>query len=189
MNTDIQITAEELIKQSVKRYATEQSTAEILIAETIHQLYPNHSGDIVRAISLKNSVQNGILKAERMAAAHESEFALIGQLSLLGDLIPEHKVPKQLLSKSTSEMYEWMQNRAKIEQENADELRKAAEAQQNKADKFASWSHSVSSIYHAIIEMKLNPDEVTYAEALKQAQAFQPGDRSVPRETTKQPLR
>ena len=190
MNTDITITVDQLIHAALKRYALNQTIdTEILLAQTINDLYPNGNGETVRAKVLINSLTEAIEKAQRKAAAHENAFAQIAQMALPGILIPEHKIPKQLLPRSVAEVKEWSENRAAIERENADELRRAAKSQERKAEKFENWSKAVDAVYQAILDMGLDPESVTYEEAIKKAETFRAGFEQLSSKTAKQPLR
>lgn len=189
MSTEIQITAEQLVRESLKRYVVEHADPDQLIAETIRQLYPNSNGETVRAQALANSVAEGIKRMERQAATHESEFRKIGQLSLLGELIPEHCVPHQLMEKSTAEMRDYMANRAEMEKQNADEMRAAAVRQEEKARRFEAWSDVVTKVYRAVVDMGLNPEVVSYAEALSKAEKVNPGRSAGADTSATRPLR
>lgn len=189
MKTGIQITAEQLVREALHAYKTDHADPDVLIGKTIARLYPNADGVTVRAIALTNSVTEGIAKLERQAAASESEFYLAGQMSLLGEIIPEHKVPKGLMSKPASEMDDWMRDRAAIERENAQELRRAADAQERKAKRFEHWSEVVHRVCVILNENGINPAEVSYAEALKKAEAVSPGHGSVFGTPAERPMR
>jgi hypothetical protein len=189
MNVDIQITAEDLVRAAVKRYVLKPADPEMLLAETIRDLFPSTNGEVVRNKALENSVLRGIEKTDRERHANESAFLLVGQMSLFGDLIPEHKIPEQLLSKSVRETQEWMETRARIEQENAEELRRAAAAQERKAEQFRRWLAAVNSVYQAILEAGLNPETLTYAQAIQQAETLQSGCVGHSGNTAKRPLR
>lgn len=172
INNEIKVTSEELIKLACKRFTTHATEKpDALLAEVIHDLYPNQDSMIIRSASLENSTANLIDKINRKAAEYENEFIKIGQLSLFG--ADEHKVPKQLMPKPVFEVREWMAMRSRIEQENLAELRKAVDAQERKADKFAYWNIQVERVYQGVIENNLNPNEVTYEEAVKMSETIQ----------------
>lgn len=189
MNSDIKITAEQLVKESLQSYKTDHSEPAVLVANTIQRLFPNSDSVTVRCMAIENSVEEGILKLERQAAATESEFRQCGQMSLLGELIPEHKVPVGLINKSTAEMDEWMANRAAIERENADELRRAAEQQERKAMRYEQWSEAVHKVAITLIDNGLNPAEISYAEALAKAETIHTGRQIAASEKAKRPVR
>lgn len=167
---DIQITAEELVRAALKRYITAPSAPDHLLAETIRDIYPNTNGEMVRTRSLENSIAKGVKKIIEDDHEWENKFLAVGQMSLFGDLIPEHKIPSRLLDTSVRETLDWMETRARIEQENADELRRAADAQQRKAERFAKWLSAVLQVYQSILEAGMNPETITYAQAIKHAE-------------------
>lgn len=169
---DINTTAEQLIKETLKTYRAERAEPEVLLAKTIATLHPGINPDVVSQAAQINSIAKAITKLERDALAHESVMQEYGQLSLLGALIPEHKVPKGLINKSAAEMDAWMASRAETEAENAEELRKAAEAQARKADRFAQWSGAVHRVCTTLKDHGIDPEAISYAEALRKAEAF-----------------
>jgi hypothetical protein len=185
----IRITAEQLIKETLSTYKAKEAPADILLAQTIKRLYPNEDAMTVRATVLENSIAAGIKRLMAGAIAAESDFMRCGQMSLFGELIPEHTVPRSLINKSAQGMADWMDNRARMERDNADELRRAADAQERKARRYEQSSQAVLRVVEALRAAGLNPEEVTYAEALAKAETLSSGTQSVSDAPSKRPLR
>jgi hypothetical protein len=187
--THITITSEQLVKTALQRYRLDNADADILLATVITETHPNDEPATVVRQSVTNSIIDGIRKLERQAAAAEKEFRLCGQMSLFGELIPEHQVPAGLVSKSAAEMNEWMQARAQIERENADEMRRAADAQERKAQRFEQWANSVSRVCHALTDAGFNPQDISYEAALAKAETIHAGTHTASSATTKGQVR
>jgi uncharacterized protein YejL (UPF0352 family) len=174
MQVKIDITAEQLIKTALNRYKTQHESPDMLLGNVISELHSNTDSATVIRQAITNSIAEGLLKMERQAMAAESEFASIGQMSLLGELIPEHKIPLGMQTRSAAEVNAWMQHRAELERENLEELRAAFERQEHKAAKFSAWAQATHRICEALQHGGLDPAGVTYAEAINRAQAIQP---------------
>lgn len=122
----------------------------------------------------------------RGRVANEDEFKRIGQMDLFGNMIPEHKVPKIMMERSCAEVSEWMEQRAKIERENLEELLIAVKKQQSKSAKFDQWYNAVQLVKSTIEKIGLDPERISYEEAINKAQTHQHGDESVPGKKAKQ---
>lgn len=171
MTLDTDITSEQLITRALKRYETTNENPDTLLASVIADIHANTDSATIIRQAVTNSVAEGIRKKERQAMAKEADFQAIGQMSLLGDLIPEHKVPASMVSKSAAEVNAWMENRAAIEAENLTELRNAVEAQKRKADRFNTWANATRKVCQSLEHAGINPNEMTYAEAINKAEA------------------
>jgi hypothetical protein len=189
MNITIDTTSEQLIKAALQRYKVDHRDADILLATVITETHPNAEPATVVRQAVTNSILEGIKKLERQAAASESEFHQFGQMNLFGDLIPEHKVPVGLLNKSAAEMDAWMQQRAEIERENAEEMRRAADAQERKAKRFELWAKSVHQVCTALTDAGFNPQEISYAEAIAKAETIHTGSQPVSIQAAKRTMR
>ena len=187
---NIDITAENLIKKSVdtSRVTPEQS-ADKLLANTIKQLFGDMEPVDVCFAAIEQSIQAKLESIRRDSMAKQSEFEQIGQLDLDGFLVDEHKIPKAMKTQSVAEVDDWMQSRAQIELENAEELRKAYEAQQNKSNRFQQWAYATKTVRVAVERMGLDPQVITYEQAINKAKTANPGDQALPSSKTKQPVR
>lgn len=189
MRVTIDITSEQLVKAALKRYRVDHSDADVLLARLIADTYPGTESATVVRQAVTNSIIEGIQKAEREAATAENEFYEYGQTDLFGSLIPKHKVPKGLLVKSAAEMDEWMQNRSEVEREDAEEMRRHAEAQERKAERFAHWAMCVHTVCRVLTEAGIDPREISYGEALSKTEAVDFGPHSVSGTQAERPMR
>lgn len=190
MTNPIDITAENLIKKSVdtSRVNPEQS-ADKLLANTIKQLFGDMDPDKVCLAAIEQSVQAKLESIRRDSMAKQSEFEHIGQLDLEGFSVDEHKIPKAMKTRSVAEVDDWMQSRAQIELENAEELRKAYEAQQNKANRFQQWAYATKTVRIAVERMGLDPTVISYEQAINKAKTANPSNQALLSPKTKQPMR
>lgn len=168
MTSTNQMTSEQLVKASIHRYKIDHSDPEVLLHKVIADLGPELDPVMETHSSVVKSIKAGIERLKRITVQIEKEFATCRQMRLYGEEIPEHKVPKGKLHESVSEMDAWMRSRAEIERQNADELQELADEQRLRADRFAGWSQAVHRVYEKVVEAGHNPDELTYAEAIKQ---------------------
>lgn len=173
MNVNIDITSEQLIKTALNRYKTQHDSPDVLLGHVIAEMHSNADSATVIRQAITNSIAEGILRMERQAMAAEADWAAVGQMSLLGDLIPEHSIPAGMQTKSAAEVNAWMENRAQIERENLDELRAALERQEQKTKRFTAWADATRQVCEALRRAGLDPAEVSYAEAISKAQAVQ----------------
>ena len=97
-------------------------------------------------------------------------------MSLLGDLIPYHKIPEGMQTKSAAEVNAWMENRAQIESDNLDEMRAAFERQEQKTARYVSWAAATRQVCDALQKAGMDPEKVTYAEAINKAEAIHARD-------------
>lgn len=189
MKIEIDITAEQLIKTALHRYKTQHESPDILLGSVIASLNVNTDSATVIRQAVTNSIAAGIERMERQAMAAEQEFATVGQMSLLGDLIPEHQIPSEMQTQSAEEVNAWMQNRAQIERENLEELRAALERQEQKTKRFTQWATATQRVCDALQRAGLDPAKVSYAEAIDQAETLQPRRGADAGPQAKQPLR
>ena len=61
--------------------------------------------------------------------------------------------------------------------------------QEKKAQRFERWSKAINMVCQALRDMGLDPERVSYEEAIKKAEAFHQRNESIPSETAKRPLR
>jgi len=189
MNEYQNITSEQLIRTALNRYKTQHESADMLLSNVIHDMNPGSDSATVIRQAVTNSVAEGIRRMERQALSAESEFQRIGQMSLLGELIPDHKIPASMQSKSAREVNAWMENRAQVERENLEELRAAVEKQQGKTKRFEEWANATRLVCEALEHSGLNPSEVTYAEAVNKAEAVYRRDGADAVASAKRPVR
>lgn len=175
MKIAIDITSEQLIKSALSRYKLKHESPDMLLANVVAELHSNADSATVIRQAVTNSVKEGITKMERQAMAAEKDFQAIGQMSLLGELIPEHKIPASMVTKSAAEVNAWMENRAQIEQQNLEELRAALDKQTSKAARFAKWATATRQVCETLERAGINPREVSYAEAINKAEALHAG--------------
>lgn len=172
MQVNIDITSEQLIKTALNRYKTQHEAPDMLLGNVIAEMHSNADSATVIRQAVTNSIAEGIWRMERQAMAAESEFAAVGQMSLLGDLIPDHKIPAGMQTKSAAEVADWMENRAQIERDNLDEMRAALERQEQKTLRFVSWAAATRKVCDALEKAGMDPAKVTYAEAINKAEAL-----------------
>lgn len=189
MQMNIDITSEQLVKAALNRYKTQHEAPDMLLGNVISEMHSHADSATVIRQAVTNSIAEGLRRMERQAMAAESEFAGIGQMSLLGDMIPEHKIPAGMQTKSAAEVNAWMENRAQIERENLEELRGALERQEQKTKRFATWADATRQVCDALKRAGLDPAEVSYAEAINKAEALRPRRGADAGETSKRPLR
>lgn len=189
MHHGIDLTIEDLIRQSLKDHKDTETDPATAIAETVSRLFPSQDALSVRMICEENSYRRAIDKRNRDRTAAENEFQRIGQLSLFGDLIPEHSVPKSLIPKSAAEMQEWMRSRAQIETENADEAKRYAETVDRKAKRYQRYADAVDRVIDAIETAGFNPEVISYGEAIQKAETVFDGSGPVSVSQTERPLR
>lgn len=189
MNTEITITAEQLIQTALKIAVVEPDAPDLLLSRAIVDLHLQTEPETIARQSLVNSIANGLKRQERQAAAAHDRFDTVGQMSLFGDLIPEHQIPRGWQSKMAAEVDAWMANRADIERQNADELRKAADAQEQKARKFEAFAAATHRVVEALIQAGLDPHQVTYEQAIAHAEAFHGRGSPAAGATTRRPVR
>jgi hypothetical protein len=178
MQVDIDITSEQLVKTALGRYKTQHDSPDLLLANTIADMHSNTDAATVIRQAVTNSIAAGIKRMERQAMAAEAEFEAIGQMSLLGELVPEHKIPAGMTAKSVAEVAAWTDARAEIEQENLEEMRAAFKRQEAKAARFAKWAEATKKVQAIVERAGLDPREVTYAEAISKAEALSEGRRA-----------
>lgn len=189
MNVTIDITSEQLIKTALNRYKTQHEAPDTLLGNVIAEMHSNADSATVIRQAVTNSIADGIKRMERQALAAAEDWAAIGQMSLLGNLIPEHKIPAGMQTKSAAEVNAWMENRAQIERENLDELRAALERQEQRTKRFTAWADAVRQVCDSLKRAGLDPAEVSYAEAINKAQAVQPRHGADAGATPNRPMR
>lgn len=190
MQVKIDITSEKLIKAALKRYrSSQQESPDVLLSNAIASMYSNADSSTVIRQAVTNSIRLGIDVMERDANARESEFAVIGQMSLLGDLIPEHKIPAKMQNNPAADVNAWMQERAQIERENLEEMRAAVDRQQQRTSQFAAWASATANVCETLERAGIDPARMSYAEAISKAEAIQSGRGAVSGEKAKRPLR
>lgn len=179
MQVSINVTSEQIIKTALSRYKTQHESPDMLLANVVAEMRSNADPATVIRQAVTNSIAKGIKEAERDVIAKEQEFESIGQMSLLGDLIPEHKIPAAMRTKSVAEVYAWIQQRAEIEQQNLEEMRAAFRRQESKTKKFLEWLNAVRKVKEALEHSGFDPNEVNYNDAISKAQTIQPGSECV----------
>lgn len=189
MQVNIDITSEQLIKAALNRYKTQHEAPDMLLGNVIAEMHSNADAATVIRQAVTNSIADGLRRMERQAMAAESEFAAVGQMSLLGDMIPEHKIPAGMQTKSVAEVLAWMENRAEIERQNLEEMRAAFERQEQKTKRFIAWVDGPRKVFNALKGAGLDPEKVSYAEAINKAEALRPRRGADAGETSKRPLR
>jgi hypothetical protein len=189
MQINIDITSEQLIKTALNRYKTQHEPPDMLLSNFIAEMHSNADSATVIRQAVTNSIADGLRRMERQAMAAESEFASVGQMSLLGDLIPDHKIPAGMQTKSAAEVNSWMENRAQIERENLDEMRAALERQEQKAARFSAWADATRQVCDALKRAGLDPGQVSYAEAINKAQTVWAGRGADAGATPRRPVR
>jgi hypothetical protein len=189
MQVAIDITSEALIKTALGRYKTQHESPDLLLSNVIAEMHSNADSATVIRQAVTNSIAEGIQRMERQAMAAEAEFESVGQMSLLGELVPQHKIPSGMKNKTVAEVVAWMENRAEIEIANLEEMRAAFERQEQKTKRFVAWAKAPRQIYEAMVRAGIDPNEVSYAEAINKAEAFSRRDGAGLGETAAQPLR
>lgn len=189
MQVEIDITSEQLIKTALGRYKTQHESPDMLLSNVIADMHSNADSATVIRQAVTNSIAEGITRMERQAMAAESQFASIGQMSLLGDLIPEHKIPAVMQTRSVAEVAAWMEDRAQIERDNAEEMRAAADRQAEKARNFTEWAKGPSRICEVLRRAGIDPKDISYAEAINKAETLQPRHGLDAGAPSKRPLR
>jgi len=172
MQVKIDITSEQLVKTAMNRYKVQHETPDMLLGRVIADMHSNADSDTIIRQAMTNSIAEGILRMERQAMAAAEGFDEVGQMSLLGDLIPDHKIPAAMQTKSAAEVNAWMESRAEIEQENLAELRAAVEKQVEKTARFVSWAAATRKVCDALQKAGMDPAKVTYAEAINKAETL-----------------
>lgn len=171
MKTELDITSEQLVSKAMNYYKLGHASPDLLLARVIADMRSNADPATVIRQAVTNSIAEAIRKMDRQALAAESEFQAIGQMSLLGDLIPEHKIPNDMQGKPAAEVDAWMQSRAEIEAKNLEELRVAVREQERKAERFSTWANATRQVCETLERAGLDPRVVTYAEAINKAEA------------------
>lgn len=174
MQVNIDITSEQLIKTALNRYKIQHEAPDMLLGNVIAEMHSNADSATVIRQAVTNSIAEGIRRMERQAMVAESEYAAVGQMSLLGDLIPDHKIPAGMQTKSAAEVNAWMENRAQIERENLEEMRAALDRQLQKTKQFTAWAEATRQVCDALRRSGFDPEMVSYAEAINKAEAIQP---------------
>jgi hypothetical protein len=189
MQVKIDITAENLIKKALHRYKTKHEAPDMLLGNVIKSMHSNADSATVIRQAVTNSIAEGIRRLERQAMAAESEFASVGQMSLFGDMIPDHKIPAAMKTKSAAAVNAWMENRAQIERDNLDEIRAALERQEERSRSYSAWAAATRQVCEALQRAGLDPAEVSYADAINKAEALHPRHGFDAGAAAKQPLR
>jgi ribulose kinase len=189
MQVAIDITSEALVKTALGRYKTQQESPDLLLSNVIADLHSNADSATVVRQAVTNSIAEGIRRMERQAMASEAEFESVGQLSLLGELVPEHKIPAGMKDKTVAEVVAWMESRAEIEAANLEELRAAVERQEQKTKRLAAWAKAPRQIYNALVRAGIDPHTVSYADAINKAETFSRRRGAGLGETTAQSVR
>lgn len=171
MQIDFDVTSEQLIKMALARYKTQHESPDVLLSNVIADIHSNTDSATVIRQAVTNSIAEGLRRMERQAMAAEHEFQSIGQMTLFGEPIPGHNIPTGLSTRPAAEVRAWMENRAEIERENAGELLAAAKKQEDKASRFSAWASATRKICEALTRAGLDPNEVSYAEAINKAEA------------------
>jgi hypothetical protein len=172
MQVAIDITSEALIKTALGLYKTQHASPDVLLSNVIADMHSNSDPATVIRQAVTNSIAEGIRRMERQALAAAADFESVGQMSLLGELIPEHKIPSGMKTKSVAEVVAWWENRVEIEIANMEEMRAAFERQEEKTKRFVAWAKPPRQIYDAMVRAGIDPNEVSYADAINKAEAF-----------------
>lgn len=188
MSTQINHTAEQLIREAAKRYTIDAGgNPEIVIAQTIRELYPSESGDYVRSAVLVNSMSALIKKIEREAVMREAEFQRIGQMPLLG--IEEYTLPASFMGRPFLDGHAWCQARLAMSQEDTAELERALKAQKRREERDRIRAENDQRLYLVLQDHGIDVSGVTYEQALKIAQTLQPGNDTVPGPASRRTVR
>jgi hypothetical protein len=119
----------------------------------------------------------------------DSEWADIAQSDLFGEMIPAHKVPKALLTRSVSEAADYMEERARVSLDNVEEIERHLAQQRDLAHRLCAWRDAVAMVRDAMTERGIDPESVTYEQATKQAASGVSGHEAVSRRAAVEPVR
>lgn len=147
-----------------------QDSAENAVDGLLAKMYPENDPMEVCHQLLINEVAAKMEEAERKAAADAETWVKVGQMDLFGS--GEFKIPSLLLPKSIATADDFMANKARMETEAADELAKAWQTQDDKANKVRNWACEVHRLYEGVAAAGMNPHEVSIEQAIQQAETL-----------------
>lgn len=166
------LTSEQLLRVVANLHKTHGGNAADLVATAARSLGCQTELASFGLQTIINSAQANIDRAERQALAAADNFESVGQMSLFGDLISEHSIPKGWKTKYTKDVIDWWQSRAEIDRANAEEMMRHAEQAQRKA-KHSEYNASVThQVGEALERAGLDPAQVTYEQAIAHAETF-----------------
>lgn len=190
MNTPEKLTSEQLVRVGLDLFKTQgERNPDALYVATCRHLGCQTEVASFGAQAIVNSLEFGMQRMERQALAAAVKFETIGQMSLFGDLIPEHHIPKGWKAKIAREVNDWLKSRAEIKQANAEELERAAEGARREAVAAAHDAGASQQVIDALERAGLDPAQVTYEQAIAHSEAFHGRGGATAGASPRKPLR
>lgn len=182
MTTAIHDTAEQLIAKAISRRVNtnpeHNAQATDLLSQVVASLYPETSEDRVLRGAMLNSIDAKLRKAEEQDTADLTRWIEVGQMDLFNT--DSHKLPpwisdpeghrQRTLDASLARVRADMQARVELAATDRDKLAEQWNRMKLRTEELERYLATIDQLVRAVRENGLDPEQVTYADILRQAE-------------------
>ena len=200
MSQSIPETSEQLIKKTISLRINQADEApkkgQVLFEQLISARYPEMSIEAVSVSAMLNSIDAELEKLKKKEAPNPQHWIEVGQLDLFNT--DTHKIPpwisspggepKRGLDSSLSSVREDVNRRVSMAAEDRDKLAEQWDKMRDRVNELERYLEAIDRLITNAQAAGINPEEVTYAEIIAQANQADGGSAASTQSTPKRHL-